>query len=440
MLTLVAVAALTALAVVAMLGGRQRRESARWSPGSCSVRTVPVLAVAGLLLAGCATTNGTGGATTASTEPVAASAVDQIQAGPREDLPSALVDPDADVLPDPIVDTAEIISGGPPPDGIPPIDEPTFLPTGAVDFLADDEPVLALEIEGDARAYPIQVMIWHEIVNDTVGDTPVSVTYCPLCNTAVAVDRRVGDRVLSFGTSGSLYQSALVMYDRQTESLWSHFTGQAIAGVLTGAELDSYPVATVAWSDWRDAHPDGLVLSRDTGHDRDYGRNPYPGYDDIDNPPFLFEGEVDARLAAKTRIVGVGLDSTRPPSASTRCSRPASWRSSSTAPRPWPGHSPAPPLPSTPTRSPVVATWAPPESFSPPTTDKRSPSTGQATGSSTPKPAPGGTSSARPSKDPSRARRSRRSSTSTRSGSRGPRSRPPPASSHDHDPELGDPR
>jgi len=310
MLTLVAVAALTALAVVAMLGGRQRRESARWSPGSCSVRTVPVLAVAGLLLAGCATTNGTGGATTASTEPVAASAVDQIQAGPREDLPSALVDPDADVLPDPIVDTAEIISGGPPPDGIPPIDEPTFLPTGAVDFLADDEPVLALEIEGDARAYPIQVMIWHEIVNDTVGDTPVSVTYCPLCNTAVAVDRRVGDRVLSFGTSGSLYQSALVMYDRQTESLWSHFTGQAIAGVLTGAELDSYPVATVAWSDWRDAHPDGLVLSRDTGHDRDYGRNPYPGYDDIDNPPFLFEGEVDARLAAKTRIVGVGLDST----------------------------------------------------------------------------------------------------------------------------------
>jgi hypothetical protein len=99
------------------------------------------------------------------------------------------------------------------------------------------------------------------------------------------------------------------MYDRQTESLWSHFTRQAIAGVLTGIELDTHPVSTVAWGDWRNAHPDGLVLSRDTGHDRDYGRNPYPGYDDINNPPFLFDGEVDGRLAAKTRVVGVGLDS-----------------------------------------------------------------------------------------------------------------------------------
>ena len=215
-----------------------------------------------------------------------------------------------DGVPEPLVDTAKITSGGPPPDGIPPIDKPTFLPTSDVDFVSDNEPVLALEIDGDARAYPIQVMIWHEIVNDTVGGKPVSVTYCPLCNTAVAVDRRVGDRVLSFGTSGSLYQSALVMYDRQTESLWSHFTGQAIAGVLTGAELDNYPVATVAWSTWRETHPDGLVLSRETGHDRDYGRNPYPGYDDIKSSPFLFDGDIDGRLAAKTRVVGVGLDST----------------------------------------------------------------------------------------------------------------------------------
>lgn len=270
------------------------------------MRSLRPLAVAGLLLAGCATADNTATSAPASATPTP---VEQIPAGAREDdLPSALADPDAEVLPEPLVDTSELISGGPPPDGIPPIDEPTFLPTDAVDFLADDEPVLALEIDGDARAYPIQVMIWHEIVNDTVGGAPVSVTYCPLCNSAVAVDRRVGDRILSFGTSGSLYRSALVMYDRQTESLWSHFTGQAIAGVLTGTELDSYPVVTVAWSTWRDTHPDGLVLSRETGHDRDYGRNPYPGYDDVDNPPFLFEGEVDDRLAAKTRIVGVGLD------------------------------------------------------------------------------------------------------------------------------------
>lgn len=276
--------------------------------GSRFVRIFAVLTVAGLLLAACAPSDDTD--TSPSQGGAVASPVEQIAGGPREDVPSALANPDVDGVPEPLVNTAEIISGGPPPDGIPPIDEPTFLATSAVDFVADNEPVLALEIDGDARAYPIQVMIWHEIVNDTVGGVPVSVTYCPLCNTAVAVDRRVDERVLSFGTSGSLYQSALVMYDRQTESLWSHFTGQAIVGFLTAAKLISYPVATVAWSDWRDAHPDGLVLSRDTGHDRDYGRNPYPGYDDIDNPPFLFDGEVDDRLAAKTRVVGFGLDST----------------------------------------------------------------------------------------------------------------------------------
>jgi len=269
------------------------------------------LVVATVLMAGCSLTAGDDGPTSRSQgADVASVTVAQVKPGPREDLPAALDDPDADGLPDPVVDTDEIISGGPPPDGIPPIDEPRFLPAGDVDFLDDREPVLALEIDGDARAYPIQVMIWHEIVNDTVGEVPVSVTYCPLCNTAVAVDRRVGERVLSFGTSGSLYRSALVMYDRQTESLWSHFNSLAIAGALTGTELENFPVATIGWGDWREAHPDGLVLSRDTGVDRDYGSNPYPGYDDVDSPPFLFEGEVDDRLAAKTRVVGLGLDTT----------------------------------------------------------------------------------------------------------------------------------
>jgi hypothetical protein len=265
------------------------------------VRPHRAFAIALVILAGCSTAGSDDGTATPITVP-------QVVAGPHEDVPSALNDPSAEVLPRPLVDPDQIISGGPPPDGIPPIDEPRFVPAAQVDFVDSTEPVLALEIAGEARAYPIQVMIWHEIVNDTVGGVPVSVTYCPLCNTAVAVDRRVGDRVLSFGTSGKLYQSALVMYDRQTESLWSHFTGQAIAGVLTGAELDNFPVATIAWRDWLAAHPDGLVLSRQTGFDRDYGRNPYPGYDDVDNPPFLFQGEIDGRLAAKTRVVGVGLD------------------------------------------------------------------------------------------------------------------------------------
>ncbi len=272
-------------------------------------RVLAVVAVATLVLAGCSA-----GSTARTEDAPAASGsavtVVQVEESPVEEGPSALDDPSAEALPEPLVDIGEIISGGPPPDGIPPIDEPRFLPTSAVEFLADDEPVLAIEVGGDARAYPVQVMLWHEIVNDTIGGVPVSVTYCPLCNTAVAVDRRVDGRVLSFGTSGMLYQSALVMYDRQTESLWSHFTGQAIAGRLTGAELEGLPVSTVAWRDWRNAHPQGLVLSRETGFDRDYGSNPYPGYDDVDNPPFLFEGEIDGRFAAKTRVVGTGLDST----------------------------------------------------------------------------------------------------------------------------------
>ena len=122
----------------------------------------------------------------------------------------------------------------------------------------------------------------------TVGGVPVAVTYCPLCNSAVAYDRRVDDQIVEFGTSGMLLNSSLVMYDRQTETLWSHFTGEGIVGELTGSQLVTFPVSTVPWGLWRDANPDGLVLSRDTGFDRSYGRNPYPGYDDVNGQPFLF--------------------------------------------------------------------------------------------------------------------------------------------------------
>lgn len=237
-----------------------------------------------------------GGPTTAAATPVTT---------PDVSL-SALDDPAADGLPEPLVDPAEIRSGGPPPDGIPAIDAPTFLPDDEVDFLEPDELVLALSLGGERRAYPIQIMVWHEIVNDTVADVPVTVTYCPLCNSAVAFDRRVDGTILDFGTSGMLYQSALVMYDRQTESLWSHFTGQAIAGTLTGKELEFFPVATVAWSDWQAGNPDGQVLSRDTGVSRDYGRNPYRGYDTYaQTRPFAFEGDLDGRLEPKTKIVGI---------------------------------------------------------------------------------------------------------------------------------------
>jgi hypothetical protein len=276
-------------------------------------RLLAVIVGLGLLAAAC----GSDADTSSGTAPTQRSGsagestgttVDQVAASPREDVPSALDDPDDKSFPAPLVDPDDLRSGGPPPDGIPAIDQPTFLPTDKVDFLDDVEPVMALQIGDDARAYPMQIMTWHEIVNDTVDGVPVAATYCPLCNTAIAYDRRLGDRVLDFGTSGMLYNSALVMYDRQTESLWSHFTAQAIVGHLAGEELDLYPVAIVSWADWRDAHPDGLVLSRDTGHERDYGRNPYPGYDDVNSPAFLFDGEVDDRLAAKERVVGIERD------------------------------------------------------------------------------------------------------------------------------------
>ncbi len=273
-------------------------------------RSIAVAVVLSLAAAACGANGGSAEPSAAGTgiDDATAKPVTQVASTAREDVPSALDDPRDASFPAPLIDPDEVRSGGPPPDGIPPIDEPNFLPVDGVDFLEDDEPVLALEIDGEARAYPLQVMTWHEIVNDTLAGVPVTVTYCPLCNSAIAYDRRLGDRVLDFGTSGKLYNSSLVMYDRQTESLWAHFTGEAVIGFLTGEQLELYPMSTVAWAEFRTAHPDGLVLSRDTGFSRDYGRNPYPGYDDVDTAPFLFDGEVDGRLAAKQRVIGIESD------------------------------------------------------------------------------------------------------------------------------------
>lgn len=207
--------------------------------------------------------------------------------------------------PKPLVDPEDIIPGGPPPDGIPPIDDPKFLAPEDAAFLADREPVLAVEIGGEAKAYPLQILTWHEIVNDEIGGVPVSVTYCPLCNTGIAFERPTIDGVLlDFGTSGKLYNSNLVMYDRQTETYWAQATGQAIVGELTGEQLTFVPARILSFGDWRAEHPDGLVLSRDTGHERPYGENPYAGYDSSERP-FLFAGEPDGRLPATSRVLGI---------------------------------------------------------------------------------------------------------------------------------------
>ncbi|MDQ3379411.1 MAG: DUF3179 domain-containing protein [Actinomycetota bacterium] len=205
-----------------------------------------------------------------------------------------------------LVPLDEIQSGGPPKDGIPPIDAPKFTQAEDVDWLEGKEPVIALEVEGETRAYPLQILTWHEIVNDEIGSTPVAVTFCPLCNTAIVFDRRVDGDVLSFGTTGKLRDSDLVMYDRQTESWWQQFGGKAIVGELAGKELRELSARIVSWDEFRSANEDALVLNRETGHSRDYGENPYPGYDDVESSPlFATRGDDDKRLLPKERVVYV---------------------------------------------------------------------------------------------------------------------------------------
>jgi Protein of unknown function (DUF3179) len=203
------------------------------------------------------------------------------------------------------VPLSEFASGGPGKDGIPSLDEQRFVSVEeAGDWLADREPVIELELDGVARAYPIQILVWHEIVNDEVAGIPVAVTFCPLCNTALVFDRRLDGRVLDFGTTGNLRNSDLVMYDRQTESWWQQFGGEAVVGEMAGATLEQVPAQIVAWEDFAQRHPDGDVLSQETGFPRDYGRNPYAGYDDVDSGPlFPATGTDDNRLLPKERVV-----------------------------------------------------------------------------------------------------------------------------------------
>ncbi len=206
------------------------------------------------------------------------------------------------------VDLAEFVSGGPGKDGIPAIDDPAFESLdSARGWLDERAPVIALEISGQARAYPLAILTWHEIVNDTLGDVPVVVTFCPLCHTALVFERRVDGVVHDFGTTGNLRFSDLVMYDRQTESWWQQATGEAIVGELTGTRLTFLPSQIVSFAEFAATYPTADVLSRDTGHRRDYGRNPYPGYDRADERPFLFEGVVDGRIAPKERVATVRI-------------------------------------------------------------------------------------------------------------------------------------
>ena len=206
------------------------------------------------------------------------------------------------------VELSEIESGGPPKDGIPAIDRPRFaaIPMARA-WLKRREPVIVLRLGTKARAYPIQILMFHEIVNDTFDGVPVAVTFCPLCNASLVFDRRVGGAALDFGTTGRLRLSDLVMYDRQSESWWQQFTGKGIVGRHAGTELKRLPSEIVAFEDFAAAYPAGEVLSRSTGYLRPYGKNPYAGYDRIDQSPFLLSSTADKRLPPMERVLSVSV-------------------------------------------------------------------------------------------------------------------------------------
>ena len=254
----------------------------------------------------------------------------------------------------------EVLSGGPPPQGIPALgfsgdwqevasasNAPTFVSQDEAEgWLEPQEPVALLSLQGDAKIYPLQILTWHEIVNDTLSGVPVAVSFCPLCNSALAFDRRiplgeealervqnlnpeaevaplepaflnayaaqVGEEVsvnrgleVTFGVSGLLYNSNLLMFDTHTSTLWSQILGEGNIGTLTDTELLRLPVQIVSFEQAREAYPDASVLSQDTGYRRSYGQNPYVGYDAVGSPAFLFQGVTDGRLTPKERVVSV---------------------------------------------------------------------------------------------------------------------------------------
>jgi hypothetical protein len=205
-----------------------------------------------------------------------------------------------------IVPPEQIVSGGPPADGIPSIDEPKFVQVQrAEEFLENSDLIVGLNINGDIRAYPLQILVWHEIVNDKIGGIPVAVTYCPLCFTNQVFNRTMNDgQILEFGTSGKLYNSNLVMYDRTTKSLWSQAMAQGIVGKLAGVKLERIPFDVAYWKEWKQLYPDSKVLYTDTGSARPYGADPYGDY--YTNGDLLFPiSNRDDRLGLKEIVIGL---------------------------------------------------------------------------------------------------------------------------------------
>ena len=208
---------------------------------------------------------------------------------------------------DSLIPARDIHSGGPPKDGIPAIEKPEFSPRGKGEQIDPDDRVLGLIHQGTAKAYPISIMNWHEIVNDRFGEEPVVVTYCPLCGSGVAYLARVKGMEVSFGVSGLLYNSDVLLYDRQTESLWSQIMSRSVSGPMKGTRLKMLALTHTNWADWKASHPDTLLLSRQTGFRRDYDKDPYSGYENSSGTWFPVKKK-DPRFHPKERVLGVELD------------------------------------------------------------------------------------------------------------------------------------
>jgi hypothetical protein len=205
------------------------------------------------------------------------------------------------------IPVAEIHEGGPPRDGIPSIDRPKFVTVARAKFLSDDDLIVSVTHAGETRAYPLRILVWHEIVNDRIGHLSINVSYCPLCGSAMVFDRSIEGRVLEFGVSGLLYQSDVLMYDRQTESLWSQLAMVAVSGPFAGRPLRLLPAQHMTWRAWKTEFPDGRVLSIDTGHNRDYKRQPYEEYERT--PSLMFPVRTNRQdLPPKAWVAGVVID------------------------------------------------------------------------------------------------------------------------------------
>jgi len=198
-----------------------------------------------------------------------------------------------------IIPLDEIIGGGPVKDGIPALTNPKFINPDTVTDVPEDSLGILVQGGDEVKFYPYTVLVWHEIVNDTFGDIPIAITFCPLCGSAIAFERTVGDEIYEFGVSGKLWQSNLLMYDRTTESLWSQIEGRAVVGDLIETELTVYPSQLLSFSDAKNAYPNMQVLSSDTGYTRNYGFYPYGNYED--NEDLIFPvNNLDLSLPAKT--------------------------------------------------------------------------------------------------------------------------------------------